>query len=51
MLDFKSFRSAACLLVAIELMHMIRKDQFMIDGAKTMSFPTGAAVAVYGHPG
>lgn len=38
MLDFKSFRSAAYVLAGIELMHMIRKDQFAIDGAHTMSF-------------
>ena len=38
MLNFKSFRSAACVLAGIELMHMIRKDQFVIDGAETMSF-------------
>ena len=38
MLDFKSFLSAACLLAGIELMHMIRKDQFAIDAVDTMSF-------------
>ena len=38
MLNFKSFRSAACVLAGIELMHMIRKDQFAIDGVDTMSF-------------
>lgn len=38
MLNFKSFRSAARVLAGIELMHMIRKDQFAIDGANRMSF-------------
>ena len=38
MLNFKSFRSAACVLAGIKLMHMIRKDQFTIDGANAMSF-------------
>lgn len=38
MLTFKSFRSAGCVLAGIELMHMIRKNQFVIDGADTMSF-------------
>jgi putative transposase len=38
MLNFKSFRAAASVLVGIELMHMIRKGQFAIDGAKAMSF-------------
>jgi len=32
MLNFKSFRSAGSLLAGIELMHMIRKGQFAIDG-------------------
>ena len=36
MLNFKSFRSAAGVLAGIELMHMIRKDKFAIDGVHTM---------------
>ena len=38
MLNFKSFRSAGSLLAGIELIHMIRKGQFDIDGADAMSF-------------
>jgi len=38
MLNFKSFRSAGSVLAGIELMHMIRKGQFAIDGAAAMSF-------------
>jgi transposase-like protein len=38
MLGFKSFRAAANVLAGVELMHMIRKGQFVIDGAATMSF-------------
>ena len=38
MLNFKSFRSARCVLAGIELMHMIRKGQFAIDGANMTSF-------------
>ncbi|PIL41922.1 IS6 family transposase, partial [Massilia eurypsychrophila] len=37
-LNFKSFRSAGSVLAGIELMHMIRKGQFAIDGADAMSF-------------
>jgi putative transposase len=37
MLNFKSFRSAGSVLVGIELMHMIRKGQFAMDGAEAMS--------------
>ena len=37
MLNFKSFRVAHCVLAGIELMHMIRKGQFAIDGADAMS--------------
>ena len=37
MLNFKSFRSAGSVLAGIELIHMIRKGQFAIDGAKAMS--------------
>lgn len=38
MLNFKSFRSAGFVLAGIELIHMIRKGQFAIDGAEAMSF-------------
>ena len=38
MLNFKSFRSAGSVLAGIELMHMIRKGQFTIDGADAISF-------------
>ena len=38
MLNFKSFRSAGSVLAGIELIHMIRKGQFAIDGADVMSF-------------
>jgi len=38
MLNFKSFRSGGSVLAGIELIHMIRKDQFAIDGANAMSF-------------
>jgi len=38
MLGFKSFRSAANVLAGIEPMHMIRKGQFVIEGAASMSF-------------
>jgi len=38
MLGFKSFRSAGNVLAGIELTHMIRKGQFVIDGASAMSF-------------
>ena len=38
MLNFKSFRAAQCVLVGVELMHMIRKGQFAINGADAMSF-------------
>jgi len=37
MLNFKSFRSAKCALAGIELMHTIRKDQFMLQGCAEMS--------------
>jgi putative transposase len=37
-MNFKSFRSARNVLAGIELMHMIRKDQFAIIGADKMSF-------------
>ena len=38
MLNFKSFRSAGSVLAGIELMHMIRKGQFVIDDADAISF-------------
>ena len=38
MLNFKSFRAAKSVLAGIELMHMIRKGQFMIAGINTRSF-------------
>jgi putative transposase len=38
MLGFKSFRSAKAVLAGIELMHMIRKGQFMMEGSDGMSF-------------
>ena len=38
MLNFKSFCAAGSVLAGIELMHMIRKGQFAIDGVEAMSF-------------
>ena len=38
MLNFKSFRAAGSVLAGIELMHMIRKGQYAINGADAMSF-------------
>jgi putative transposase len=38
MLNFKSFRSARNVLAGIELMHMIRKGQFLMAGCDGMSF-------------
>ena len=38
MLNFKSFRSAGSLLAGIELIHMIRKGQFAVDGVDAMLF-------------
>jgi len=38
MLGFKSFRSAQAVLAGIELMHMIRKGQFMMEGRDGTSF-------------
>ena len=38
MLGFKSFRSAQAVLAGIELMHTIRKGQFMMQGCDGMSF-------------
>jgi len=37
MLGFKSFRAASNVLAGVELIYMIRKGQFAIDGAATMS--------------
>jgi putative transposase len=37
MLNFKSFRAAGSVLAGIELIHMIRKGQFAIDGPEAMS--------------
>ncbi|WP_258195687.1 IS6 family transposase [Nitrosomonas ureae] len=37
-LGFKSFQSAKNILAVIELMHMIRKGQMMMEGADKMSF-------------
>lgn len=37
MLNFKSFRSASSVLAAIEVVNMIRKGQFAVDGADAMS--------------
>jgi putative transposase len=46
MLNFKSFRSAGSVLDGIELMHMICKAQFAVDGAEAMSFaPQFSALA------
>lgn len=38
MLNFKSFQSAKCVLAGIELMHMIRKGQLMLEGTNDVSF-------------
>lgn len=38
MLNFKSFRAAGGVLAGIELIHMMRKGQIMIDGMDPMSF-------------
>ena len=38
MLNFKSFRSAMKVLAGIELMHMIRKGQLMLQGCSELSF-------------
>ena len=37
MLGFKSFQSAKNILAGIELMHMIRKGQMMMEGADKLS--------------
>lgn len=38
MLNFKSFQSAGAVLAGIELMHVIRKSQFAINGADAVLF-------------
>ena len=38
MLNFNFFRAAHCVLAGIELMHMICKGQFAINGTGAMSF-------------
>ena len=38
MLNFKSFRAAKNVLAGIELMHMIRKGQIMLEGCIELSF-------------
>lgn len=38
MMGFKSFRAACSVLAGIELMHMIRKGQMNVTGAKDQSF-------------
>jgi transposase-like protein len=38
MLNFKSFRSAKSVLAGIELMHMIRKGQLVLQGSRGLSF-------------
>ena len=38
MLNFKSFRAAKNILAGIELMHMIRKGQFLLEGCIKLSF-------------
>jgi transposase-like protein len=38
MLNFKSFRAARNVLVGIELMHMIRKGQLLLQGCSELSF-------------
>jgi putative transposase len=38
MLNFKSFQSASSVLAGVELMHMIRKGQFVDNGVGAMSF-------------
>ena len=38
MLNFKSFRAAHCVLAGVELMHMIRKGEFAINGTDMILF-------------
>jgi len=42
MLGFKSFRAASNVLAGIELMHMIRKGRFAIDGVPPCRLPTNS---------
>ena len=50
MLNFKSFQSAKCVLAGIELMHMIRKGQFMLEGCNEMSFADQFYALAGGNP-
>ena len=38
MLNFKSFQAARNVLAGIELMHMIRKGQLLLEGCTELSF-------------
>ena len=38
MLNFKSFRTARSILAGIELIHMIRKGQLLLQGCTELSF-------------
>ena len=38
MLNSKSFRVAKCVLAGIELMHMIRNGQLLLEGCNKLSF-------------
>ena len=38
MLNFKSFRTARSILAGIELLHMIRKGQLMLEECTELSF-------------
>ena len=38
MLNFKSFRAVRNVLAGIELMHMIRKGQLLLEGCPELSF-------------
>ena len=38
MLNFKSFRAARSVLASIELMHMVRKGQLLLQGCTELSF-------------
>ena len=38
MLNFKSFRAAKCVLAGIELIHMIRNGQLLLEGCIKLSF-------------
>ena len=50
MLNFKSFRAAKCVLAGIELMHMIRKGQIMLEDCIELSF-AGQFLVRQGNPG